>query len=688
VALLTEAIRWYTAGYMPVPLKPDGTKAPAVDRWRDYQWERPDLKGVLELFKVDSDGIGLICGQASGQLEMFETEGRATDEGYLDKLVDALKAHELDELMDILAGGYVEVTPSGGAHFYYRVAGKARGNTRLASRIRDGEREVLIETRGQGGFTVIAPSGGRSHPTGRSWDVMAGTGPESVPTLTEEQRDALYVIASTLDQMPVPDHPKPQQSNVVSLRGEELRPGDEYNQRATWSEILEPAGWSIYRHYGGNVYGWQRPGKRHPGLSATTGTTEEDRLYVFSTATEFEPEKPFSKFAAYAVLNHGGDYSAAARALRLAGYGAPDPLAASVAPQLGGPSAVPKGEAPLSYIGSAAIAPEPQPEPAETRYGFVPGGTFILDTDPNPVAVWGRGESVLMASGEALIIAAPQGCGKTTLAGQLILGRCGFEEFAELLDYPIRVGQRRSLYLAMDRPKQAARSFSRMVGSSWREELDNKLSVWEGPPPYDLAKHPAILLALCQEADADTVVIDSLKDAAIGLSDDETAAGYNRARQMAITAGVEVIELHHIRKLTTGQKNRSPALDDLYGSTWITSGTGSVILLTGEPGDPVVGFHHVKQPAAQVGPFEVSHDHKAGRSEIWRQVDLVKLARTKLSGLSAVEAAQAMFDTDKVTPSLKEKARRKLEYLTKLGMLEIISEGDRAAGEPTRWGAK
>jgi replicative DNA helicase len=293
-----------------------------------------------------------------------------------------------------------------------------------------------------------------------------------------------------------------------------------------------------------------------------------------------------------------------------------------------------------------------------------------------------------MAKGEALIIAAPQGCGKTTLAGQLALGRCGFEEYAELLGYPILPGERRVLYLAMDRPKQAARSLHRMVGSSWREELDSKILFWEGPPPLDIGRHPSILLELCIAANADTVIVDSLKDAAIGLSDDEVVSGYNRARQMVITAGVEVIELHHVRKLTGGQKSRPPALDDLFGSTFITGGSGSVILLVGEPGASVVDFHHVKQPAAEVGPFKVHHDHANGRSEKHGEVNVVKLSRTKESGISAREAAEAMFDTDKPTPDQKAKARRRLEYLTREGYLEVISEGDQAIGEGRRWRAR
>jgi Protein of unknown function (DUF3987) len=42
---------------------------------------------------------------------------------------------------------------------------------------------------------------------------------------------------------------------------------------------------------------------------------------VFSTSTLFEPERGYSKFAAYALLAHGGDHSAAARALAAQGFG-------------------------------------------------------------------------------------------------------------------------------------------------------------------------------------------------------------------------------------------------------------------------------------------------------------------------------------------------------------------------------
>jgi replicative DNA helicase len=313
------------------------------------------------------------------------------------------------------------------------------------------------------------------------------------------------------------------------------------------------------------------------------------------------------------------------------------------------------------------------------------GGDFILDSPTAPSPVWGEGQDVLWAEGEALIVAGPQGLGKTTLIQQLALGRCGIPEYSELLGFPIQYGYGRVLYLAMDRPKQAARSFRRMVGEAYRDELNGLLVVWEGPPPGDIAKHRELLVRLCERAAATTVVVDSLKDAAIGLNDDEVGAGYNRARQTAIAEGIEVIEAHHVRKAIAGAKGERPDIDKLYGSTWITSGAGSVLLLTGAPGDPIVGMHHLKTPSNEVGPMKVIHDHEAGRSTVWHATDLVAVASAKPGGISAVDAARVLFETEKPSPAEKEKARRQLDKLERGGRLTVLVSGDQSSAR--KWGA-
>lgn len=311
---------------------------------------------------------------------------------------------------------------------------------------------------------------------------------------------------------------------------------------------------------------------------------------------------------------------------------------------------------------------EPTPDSEEVLPNlFVQGGAFILDAPSAPPAIWGEGGDVLWAEGEALMIAAPQGVGKTTLAFQVVRARLGLQD--SVLGLPVVQGKR-VLYLAMDRPSQAQRAAYRLFGQDDRGFLDENLLFWKGPPPFDMAKRTDILAVMCDKAGADTVVVDSLKDAAIGLSDDAVGAAYNRARQKALAAGVQVLELHHNRKAGTngGEPN---TLSDVYGSVWIPSGTGSVISLFGEAGDPVVSFRHLKQPMNEVGPFQVVHDHPTGVSTVMHTVDIFELVKIGgPEGLTAMKAAEEIYsDGKKPTAAQREKARRKLDKLVESGHL-------------------
>src|SRR5262249_48782292 len=59
---------------------------------------------------------------------------------------------------------------------------------------------------------------------------------------------------------------------------------------------------------------WRRPEKDF-GISATTNYGGCDLLKVFSTSTEFDTERSYSKFAAYTLLNFQGDFRASSRHL-------------------------------------------------------------------------------------------------------------------------------------------------------------------------------------------------------------------------------------------------------------------------------------------------------------------------------------------------------------------------------------
>jgi hypothetical protein len=305
---------------------------------------------------------------------------------------------------------------------------------------------------------------------------------------------------------------------------------------------------------------------------------------------------------------------------------------------------------------------------------MVRGGSFVLDVPAAVESLWGSDERVIWPDGEGLMLTGTQGVGKTTLAQQLVLSLIGVLD-APVLGLPV-VPRRRVLYLAMDRTNQIRRAFRRQCRDEHRHLLDEKLVIWKGPPPADLAKHTEILTELAEQADADVVVVDSLKDAAVGLSEDEVGAGWNRAAQGLLATGRNLLVLHHRKKQA---KNAKTGLDDVYGSTWLTSGMGSVVLLDGNPGDPLVEFRHLKFPVSEVGPMKVSHDQASGLMTVAEQVDLVAVAESEGS-ITVKQAALLLFGS--ATTNEVEKARRRLDKRVVAGELVKKDEGGASAYHP------
>jgi AAA domain len=184
------------------------------------------------------------------------------------------------------------------------------------------------------------------------------------------------------------------------------------------------------------------------------------------------------------------------------------------------------------------------------------------DAQGPPPAVWGGGSDVLWSAGETLIIEADIGVGKTTLAGQLVRALLFG---GEVLGQPVKTlapGEK-VLYLALDRPEQIKRSLARQFTPDQRAALPDRLLVWGRPLPADPAENPNVLRDLAEFHDAAVVVVDSLKDAAVGLSDERVAAAYNGARKQLLATGRELVELHHLTK------GLAP-----YGSVFIPAGPG------------------------------------------------------------------------------------------------------------------
>lgn len=341
--MLEAAHTWLKSGFATIPVRTDGTKRPVFD-WSRFQSELPK-PAALDLWWSENPnlGVGIVCGAVSGNLEMLEFEGRTGGLEVIPKILEAISSESAREtLAAFLDYGYVEHTPSGGLHFLYRIADHpVPGNTKIANRPSTPQElevspkqkiQTLAETRGEGGFVVVAPSGGNCHQSGRPWSVLDSSEIGWVPTISWEDRCAIHeAIREVLDE--TPDQPIRPPKSATEATGD--RPGDEFNAQVSWEEILEPHGWTVSHQIGIETY-WVRPGKnKRAGCSATTGkegSGAQDRLYVFSSSTEFDTEVPYTKFAAYALLEHNNDFAAASRELRKRGYGGPSRFSSSVPP--------------------------------------------------------------------------------------------------------------------------------------------------------------------------------------------------------------------------------------------------------------------------------------------------------------------------------------------------------------------
>ncbi len=303
----------YGVGLSIIPVHEDGSKAPAV-AWTKYQTERADPEQVRDWDFGQRTGLGVVTGFAD--LTMLESD----DAALVNRFKDLAQASGLGELIERISAGYEEETPSGGVHWFYRCS-EVRGNTTLAKRPQpDGKRKALMQTRGRGGYVVVAPSHGKVHPSGKPYRLLRG-GFATIATITPEEQVALWALARSLDECLRPEDIRSTLRPISPASGD--RPGDLFNAVATWDDILTPHGWTFVFQRGGVGY-WRRPGKSE-GISATTNWGGYDYFYPFTSSTEFDEERGYTRFSVYAYLEHGGNFIEAARALKAQGYGAQGP---------------------------------------------------------------------------------------------------------------------------------------------------------------------------------------------------------------------------------------------------------------------------------------------------------------------------------------------------------------------------
>lgn len=382
----TTAHQLHAAGVATIPTRPDTTKAPAV-KWKPYTTTppTPDQLDTWFTHPTHNYGLGIITGHTSGNLEMTELEGRAAH--HIPHLAELAHNTGLTTLWDRLTHGWTEQSPSGGVHFIYRLTGMdVPGNTKIAH---DENRNVLAETRGHGGYFIAAPTDGTHHTTGRPWTRLAG-GPTTIPTITPTEREAFHTLLATIGAPdPTPTH-TPAATPPAAPTGDwtqGARPGEHFEIETPWADILTPHGWTHHHQGHDGTHYWTRPGKNPAdGWSASTGHADDrDRLWVYSTSTEFQAEVPYTKFGAWALLNHGGDHATAARALAKDGWGKEPHITLSLDQIMPATTPAPGKDEPTGATPAASPdAPTTPPEKTPTGPSAAAPATSQAASSPRP----------------------------------------------------------------------------------------------------------------------------------------------------------------------------------------------------------------------------------------------------------------------------------------------------------------
>jgi hypothetical protein len=251
------------------------------------------------------------------------------------------------------------------------------------------------------------------------------------------------------------------------------------------------------------------------------------------------------------------------------------------------------------------------------------------------------------------------------------------------------------VYLAMDRVAQIRRSIKRMVNpeSPSARILGERLVIYPGAPDFNAAEAPELFAEWVVEvskfaagAEPGTVVVDSYKDLVPNLNEDRAGSGLNRASQLLVNSGVEWLGIHHLKKPTADNKKLNK-LSDVYGSTWLVGGAGSVLLLEGDAGTTGAEIHHAKQPAEAVGPLVMRHDHATGTTDPVdpRKALMAHLRDMAAEGVTKKLAAEAMFGS--ATDATRKRAERELTALVDQGAVTKLggTSGGKGGGTETRW---
>lgn len=276
--MIEVAQKYKDAGFSCLPTQKD--KSPAISAWKGVE-----IAPAL----FTSYGIGIKCGASSGNLECMDFDNHFGD---AKEVISAfMKIEGVQEIYEKYRLP-IETSMRGGFHLLYRCE-TIEGNKKLALRPikRDGKlgRDVLIETRGEGGYFVAAPTPGYQVIKN---DIC------NVAYITPGERGVLLSAARYFNEWV---------DSMYQTTEDKEKPGNRFNDDPAsieeMKDALITAGWVDV-----GAGKWRRPGKSE-GITATLGKAAEKIFYNFSDAAyPFDAEKGYTAFQVVGLLKYDGDF--------------------------------------------------------------------------------------------------------------------------------------------------------------------------------------------------------------------------------------------------------------------------------------------------------------------------------------------------------------------------------------------
>ena len=166
-------------------------------------------------------------------------------------------------------------TPGGGAHVFWRLKQSDNDRGRHLARLRNiddpKKPDLLVETRAQGNYVVLAGSPASCHPSGKCYEMLHGDFQKNPCGYFKQVADTTAIIAAAESLMRCQKTRRYCKTARLAQRSKEL----------TWAEVLEPHGFTLVREVDGESYCRSRTPRMRHHLTTSHLASEQQTQMLF-----------------------------------------------------------------------------------------------------------------------------------------------------------------------------------------------------------------------------------------------------------------------------------------------------------------------------------------------------------------------------------------------------------------------